>query len=135
MLVVSRFAVPVEEGGDFADRAETALRAFSACRGYQRGSLGRAVDDAAVWLLVTEWDNVGAYRRALSSYDVKVRTTQLLGRAAAEPSAFELLRLVEPGGAVVARDPDRAPDADRSAVGDAARRGSRLPHPTVGSEE
>ena len=45
-------------------------------------------------MLVTTWENVGAYRRALSSYDVKLHAVPLLSRAIDEPSAYEV---VEPG--------------------------------------
>jgi hypothetical protein len=36
------------------------------------------------------WRDVGSYRRALSSYDVKVTAVPLLSRALDEPSAYEL---------------------------------------------
>jgi hypothetical protein len=45
-------------------------------------------------VLTTTWEHVGAYRRALSSYDVKLNAVPLLSRALDEPSAYEL---VEPG--------------------------------------
>ncbi len=41
--------------------------------------------------MVTRWKDVGSYRRALSSYDVKVGAVRLLGRAIDEPSAYESL--------------------------------------------
>ena len=44
-----------------------------------------------------EWENVGAYRRALSAYDVKVGAVPLLSTAIDEPSAYEV---VEPGAAL-----------------------------------
>ena len=62
--------------------------------GYVEGQVGRNVDDPALWVLTTRWENVGAYRRALSSYDVKVHAVPLLSRALDEPSAYEV---VEPG--------------------------------------
>ena len=40
-------------------------------------------------MLVTTWEHVGAYRRALSSYDVKLHAVPLLSRAIDEPSAYE----------------------------------------------
>lgn len=97
MLVVSRFRVPVEEGGPF--RAElTAAQAVLAERpGYVEGLLGRNLDDPTLWVLSTRWENVGAYRRALSSYEVKLRAVPLLSRALDEPSAYEV---VEPGTAL-----------------------------------
>ncbi len=46
-------------------------------------------------MLTTQWEHVGAYRRALSAYEVKLHAVPLLSRAIDEPSAFEV---VEPGG-------------------------------------
>jgi quinol monooxygenase YgiN len=94
VLVVNRFRVPLEDGEAF--RAElTAAHAVLAGRpGYVDGRVGRNVDDPRLWVLTTRWDNVGAYRRALSSYDVKLNAVPLLSRALDEPSAYEL---VEPG--------------------------------------
>ena len=45
----------------------------------------------SLWVLQTRWENVGSYRRALSSYDVKVGAVSLLSRAVDEPSAYELV--------------------------------------------
>jgi hypothetical protein len=42
-------------------------------------------------VMVTRWRDVGSYRRALSSYDVKVGAVPILSRAIDEPSAFEAL--------------------------------------------
>ena len=54
--------------------------------------------------------NVGSYRRALGNYDVKLRTTPLLGQALDVPSSFEAL--VEVGdGATTVTASDREPDA------------------------
>jgi quinol monooxygenase YgiN len=94
VLVVSRFRVPVEDGDAFrADLAE-AHAVLASCAGYVDGRVGRNVDDPTLWVLTTRWENVGAYRRALSSYDVKLNAVPLLSRALDEPSAYEL---VEPG--------------------------------------
>ena len=40
---------------------------------------------------VTRWEHVGAYRRALSTHDVKVRAVPLLSSALDEPSAYEVV--------------------------------------------
>lgn len=122
MLVVTRFMVPVGDADGFAAQAEQALRAFAGCPGYRHGRLGRAADDATVWLLVTEWDGAGAYRRALSHYQVKIAATPLMALAEQVPSAFEVLREVTAGGDVTVREADRAPGADHSVVGGRARR-------------
>ena len=111
MLVVLRFAVPDPEAEGFLALAQDALAALAARAGFRTGRLGRAADDATAWVLVTEWDGVGAYRRALSAYDIKVRATPLLALARDEPGAFEILLAQETGGqASVASD--RAEDAD-----------------------
>lgn len=107
MLVVTRFGV---EGPDdqFVERAHAALAALAACPGYLRGRLARAFDDPAQWTIVTEWQSVGAYRRALSAFDVKMYATPLLAQSVDEPSAFEVLAEVAPGGALTVTASDRA---------------------------
>ena len=40
-------------------------------------------------MLTTEWEGPGAYRRALSAYDVKLAAVPTLSRALDEPSAYE----------------------------------------------
>jgi hypothetical protein len=94
VLVVNRFRVPVPEGESFRADLETAREALAACAGYAGGEIGRNVDDPELWVLSTRWADVGSYRRALSSYDVKLRAVATLGRALEEPSAYER---VEPG--------------------------------------
>ncbi len=91
MIVVSRFTVPEADGASFAARAEVALAAFRTRPGYRSGKAGRAIDDPTRWVLVMEWDGVGAYRRSLSSYDVKVSAVPLLAESIDEPGAYELL--------------------------------------------
>ncbi|MEP6697950.1 MAG: antibiotic biosynthesis monooxygenase [Pseudonocardiales bacterium] len=103
MIVISRFSVPEDDGAAFAARAEAALAVLSPHPGYRRGSLCRAVDDPTRWVLVTEWDGVGPYRRALSAYGVKVAATPLLAESVDEPSAYEVL--LDDGGR---RPSDRA---------------------------
>jgi quinol monooxygenase YgiN len=94
VLVVNRFRVPPERGEAFRAELETAHRTLAACAGYAGGEIGRNVDDPELWVLSTRWENVGGYRRALSSYDVKLHAVAVLSRAIEEPSAYEV---VEPG--------------------------------------
>lgn len=89
MLVVTRFAVPEEHAEAFRADAEQAIATLSAAAGFADATLGRNLDEPGLWTLVTRWDSVGAYRRALSSYDVKLRAVPLLSRALDEPSAYE----------------------------------------------
>lgn len=94
MLVVNRFRVPLPEGEALRADLETAHHALAACAGYTGGEIGRNVDDPELWVLTTRWANVGSYRRALSTYDVKLHAVAILSRALDEPSAYEL---AEPG--------------------------------------
>ena len=94
MLVVNRFRVPLEEGEMFRVGLATARDVLAACPGYVGGEIGRNVDDPELWVLTTRWENVGSYRRALSSYDAKLHAWPVLVGALEEPSAYES---AEPG--------------------------------------
>lgn len=91
VLVVNRFRVPEDDAARFRADLTTARAALAARPGYLGGEIGRNVDDPTLWTLVTRWENVGAYRRSLSSYEVKLHAVPVLGRALEEPSAFEVV--------------------------------------------
>jgi heme-degrading monooxygenase HmoA len=91
VLVVSRYRVIDEESVEFGGRAREALDALAEQPGFVRGSVGRSLDEPDLWLLSTQWINVGAYRRALSSYDVKTRAVPVMLHALNEASAYEVL--------------------------------------------
>lgn len=91
MLVVNRFRVPEAEADTFRGELEQALDVLARQKGYADGRLGRNVDDPELWTMVTRWADVGSYRRALSTYDVKLGAVALLGRSIDEPSAYETL--------------------------------------------
>lgn len=119
MIAITHFAVAEngigsdgadDDGGeDFALRAGAALGALALRPGYLRGTLGRSTDDPDAWVLLTEWENVGSYRRALGGYEVKLHATPLLASALDVPGGFEALLDVAPGGAVAASPSDREP--------------------------
>ena len=96
MLVLTRFSVASGEEESFRAALEGALAVLSEQRGFVEGHLGRNVDDPTLWVLQTRWDGPGAYRRALSAYDVKMRAWETLGRALDEPTAYEVVRPGEP---------------------------------------
>jgi hypothetical protein len=110
VLVVNRFVVAADDESvaSFTGRAAAAIEALAARPGYRAGQLGRAYDDPTRWSLVTEWESVGAYRRALGAFDVKVNATPLLAESLDEPSAFEVLAAARPGGGVEHRASDLA---------------------------
>ena len=89
MIVVSRFRVPVEDQVRFRADLQRAREVLAERPGHLAGRVGRNTDDPGLWVLTTEWENVGAYRRALSAYDVKLTAVPVLSRALDEPSAYE----------------------------------------------
>lgn len=91
MLVVNRFRVPEADAPAFRADLEHARAVLAERPGYVAGTIGRNLDDPTLWVLTTQWEHVGAYRRALSAYDVKLGAVPLLSRAVDEPSAFEVV--------------------------------------------
>ncbi|WP_370249550.1 antibiotic biosynthesis monooxygenase [Nocardioides sp.] len=89
MIVVNRFRVAAEDAEVFRADLNRAHEALAARPGYLGGDVGRNVDDPALWVLTTRWEHVGAYRRALSAYEVKLHAVPTLSRAVDEPSAYE----------------------------------------------
>lgn len=93
MLAISRFRYAEDASGPEVPTAELGalLSALQDRPGFRDGYVGRAVDDQQLWVLESRWESVGAYRRALSAYDVKVAAAQVMQRAVSEPSAYEIL--------------------------------------------
>lgn len=91
MLVVNRFRVPDPEADPLRAQLEEAHALLATKPGYVDGTLGRNLDEPDLWVLTTRWESVGAYRRALSSYDVKLSAVPTLSRALDEPSAYEVV--------------------------------------------
>jgi hypothetical protein len=91
VIVVTRHTVADPDSERFLDEARVALAALAARPGYRGGRIGRAAEDPNLWVLTTEWDNLGSYRRALGGFDVKVDTVPVLSSALDEPSAFEVV--------------------------------------------
>ncbi len=91
MLVVIRLRPAATALPTFLADARAVLVAFADRPGWRAGRIGRAVDDPGLWVLTTEWDSVGSYRRALSPPDVRVLAMPLLAHAVDEPTAYEVL--------------------------------------------
>jgi quinol monooxygenase YgiN len=110
VLALIRFVVASERTAEFTEQARAALAALAGQPGYQAGELARALDDPTRWCLATRWASVGAYRRALNSFDVKVNATGLMAGAVDEPPAYEVLAAAAPGGEVTVTGSDLAVD-------------------------
>ncbi|WP_307861713.1 antibiotic biosynthesis monooxygenase family protein [Nocardioides xinjiangensis] len=94
MLVVTRLRAPSSAASAEAELRAGLVRALAilaAKPGYVGGEVGRNVDDPALWVLATRWENVGSYRRALGSYEGKMHVQPLMVHAVDEPSAYELV--------------------------------------------
>ncbi len=91
MLVVIRFRPPSAAPAATLQEASAALAVLAGRPGWRSGRVGRAVDEPGLWLLATEWDSVGSYRRALSSFEVRTAAVPFLATALEEPTAYEVL--------------------------------------------
>ena len=89
MLAIARFSVPLAQSQEFADQLEVAKDALSQREGFIDAELGQNLDDPTLWVLMTQWKNVGSYRRALSSLEVKMLAVPVLAQALDEPGAYE----------------------------------------------
>ncbi len=91
VLVLHRFRVAEPLAAAFRAEIDGALAVLAERPGFESGAVGRNVDDPELWVLETRWAGPGAYRRALSAYEVKVHAWAVLGRAIDEASAYEVL--------------------------------------------
>ena len=88
MLVVTRLRVPEHEAAGFRAAVAELLGALSTRPGFRDAELGQAADEPGLWALVTRWEGVGAYRRALSAAEVKITGAPVWVHAVDEPSAY-----------------------------------------------
>ena len=89
MIAIARFTVSLGTAAHFQTQLSAALDSFSMCKGFIDGEYGQNLDDLTLWSLVTRWENVGSYRRALSTNDVKMNVIPTLAQAIDEPGAYE----------------------------------------------
>ena len=115
MIAVIRLLLPAQEQAGAPERFRTALAALTAQSGCVSATAARSIDDPAVWVLSMRWQSVGAYRRALSAYDVKMNAVPLLHHAMDEPSAFEELLTWTPQDGWAERASDRSGPEPRRA--------------------
>lgn len=97
------------------------------------GEISASVDDPELVAIVTRWATVGDYRRAMSSFDVKMHTVPLLSASIDEPTTFEVLHRNGPDGAADLPSM-RALDADSIGLGYAAAPSVRSRSPQTPAE-
>jgi quinol monooxygenase YgiN len=89
MIAIARFEVALGNAAHFESELSAALDALTSCAGFIKGEIGQNLDQSSLWTLVTHWENVGSYRRALSNNTVKMNAIPILARAIDEPGAYE----------------------------------------------
>jgi quinol monooxygenase YgiN len=87
VFAVTRLRVG-DDGQELAAAVVELLAALARRPGFRDGELGRSADDPSLWALVTRWDGVGAYRRALSAAEVKIAGAPVWVHALDEPGAY-----------------------------------------------
>lgn len=119
MFVVTRHRVNQAELPEWLEQAKAAIAPLAAMPGCRSVTIGLATDDANLISIQSDWDGVGAYRRALSNFEVKLHSIPFLSTAIDEPSAFEkVFQIVD--GIESSFTPARAFDADEIGLGSAA---------------
>ena len=88
MFAVTRLRAAGDDGAALAAAVLPLLEALAARPGYLSGELGQAADDPSLWALVTRWDGVGSYRRALSAAEVKITGAPVWVHALDEPGVY-----------------------------------------------
>ena len=89
MIAVARFEQPLSQAEDFRAELEAVKAVLAEATGFIGGTVGQNLDQPTLWVLTTEWQNVGSYRRALSSTRAKLEAIPVLARAIDEPGAYE----------------------------------------------
>jgi heme-degrading monooxygenase HmoA len=88
VFAVTRLRATGEDGDALAAAVAPLLAALAVRPGFRDGELGRSADDPSLWALVTRWDGVGAYRRALSAAEVKIAGAPVWVHALDEPGVY-----------------------------------------------
>jgi heme-degrading monooxygenase HmoA len=88
VFAVTRLRVRADDAEELARACAALIEALAGRPGYLHGELGRSADDPALWALLTRWDGVGSYRRALSAAEVKIAGAPVWVHAVDEPSVY-----------------------------------------------
>jgi heme-degrading monooxygenase HmoA len=89
MIAVARIEVPLASASDFRAELEGVRDVLAEATGFLGGEVGQNLDEPTLWVLTTRWENVGSYRRALSSTRAKLEAIPVLARAIDEAGAYE----------------------------------------------
>lgn len=119
MLVITRHRVAQKDLPDWLVAAKASIAPLANQSGCISAEIGMATDEPDLVVVVTKWQGVGEYRRALSNFEVKMLSIPFLSTAIDESTAYELIHR-NSGGEVEDFSPARAFDADEIGLGNAA---------------
>jgi quinol monooxygenase YgiN len=88
VFAVTRLRAEGSDGEALEAAVSTLLAALADRPGFRDGELGRSADDPELWAMVTRWDGVGSYRRALSAAAVKIAGAPVWVHALDEPGVY-----------------------------------------------
>ena len=88
MFAVTRLRADGDDGEALTAAVPALLAALGARPGFRDGDLGRSADDPSLYALLTRWDGVGFYRRALSAAEVKITGAPVWVFALDEPGVY-----------------------------------------------
>jgi quinol monooxygenase YgiN len=88
VFAVTRLRVREEDAEELAAAVAALVDALAARPGFLFGELGRSADDPSLWALLTRWEGVGSYRRALSAGEVKIAGAPVWLHAVDEPGVY-----------------------------------------------
>jgi len=74
MLAIARFQVPLQGAVDFRAELEAVKAVLAEAAGFKSGSVGQNLDEPTLWVLTTEWENVGFLSQSFKFYAGKVRS-------------------------------------------------------------
>ena len=89
MIAIARFEQSLSQATDFRAELEGVRDVLAEAAGFIGGEVGQNLDEPTLWVLTTRWENVGSYRRALSSTRAKLEAIPVLARAIDEAGAYE----------------------------------------------
>ncbi|WP_233498789.1 antibiotic biosynthesis monooxygenase [Blastococcus sp. TF02A-26] len=84
---MTRLRVPTD-AEEFPAAVAALLSALAGRPGFRDGHAGEAAEEPGLWALVTVWEGVGAYRRALSAAEVKIAGAPVWVHAVDEPGVY-----------------------------------------------
>jgi len=88
MFAVTRLRASGDDAEALTAAVPALLAALAARPGFRDGELGRSADDPSLYALLTRWDGVGSYRRALSAAEVKITGAPVWVFALDEPGVY-----------------------------------------------